>query len=176
MARYCVRPLRSEDFATLQRLEEEVFGRLGETLLGPYYLRLCCDFFQESCFLALDGEEPAGYVLCFLKGQEAYCTTLAVLPNYQRTRVVVELLRALVQHLVPRVDSCWFTVEKDNVAARSLHKALGATDTGIRHGFYGPGVDRLVSRIDREGFAALRARYQRLGLVGPESGELRGAA
>lgn len=176
MARYTVRPLCSADFDTLQRLEEDVFGQSGESLLGPYYVRLCCDFFSESCFLALDGTTPAGYLLCFLKGREAYCTTLAVLPAYQRTRVVVELLRSLVQHLVPRVDSCWFTVEENNVAARALHKALGATDTEVRTGFYGPGVDRIVSRIDREGFAALRARYERLGLVGPDSNELRGAA
>jgi ribosomal protein S18 acetylase RimI-like enzyme len=176
MARYTVRPLCSADFDTLQRLEEDVFGQRGESLLGPYYVRLCCDFFAESCFLALDGTTPAGYLLCFLKGREAYCTTLAVLPAYQRTRVVVELLRALVQHLVPRVDSCWFTVEENNVAARALHKALGATDTEVRTAFYGPGIDRIVSRIDREGFAALRARYERLGLVGPDSTELRGAA
>jgi ribosomal protein S18 acetylase RimI-like enzyme len=176
MARYTVRPLCPADFDTLQRLEEDVFGQRGESLLGPYYVRLCCDFFADSCFLALDGPTPAGYLLCFLKGREAYCTTLAVLPAYQRTRVVVELLRALVQHLVPRVDSCWFTVEENNVAARALHKALGATDTEVRTGFYGAGVDRIVSRIDREGFAALRARYERLGLLGPDSSELRGAA
>ncbi len=176
MARYTLRSLCPGDFETLQRLEEDVFGQCGEPLLGPYYVRLCCDFFPESCFLAFDGSTPAGYLLCFLKGREAYCTTLAVLPAYQRTRVVVELLRALVQHLVPRVDSCWFTVEEDNVAARALHKALGATDTEVRSGFYGPGVDRIVSRIDRDGFAALRARYERLGLLGPDGSELRGAA
>ena len=176
MARYTLRSLCSADFDTLQRLEADVFGRCGDSLLGPYYVRLCCDFFQESCFLALDGSTPCGYLLCFLKGREAYCTTLAVLPAYQRTRVVVELLRALVQHLVPRVDSCWFTVEEDNVAARALHKALGATDTEVRRDLYGPGVARIVSRIDRAAFAALRTRYERLGLLGPDGGELRGAA
>ena len=176
MARYSIRPLCTVDFETLQRLEEDVFGQRGESVLGPYYVRLCCDFFHDSCFLALDGDTPAGYLLCFLKGREAYCTTFAILPAYQRTRVVVELLRALVQHLVPRVDSCWFTVEENNVAARALHKALGATDTELRSDFYGPGVARIVSRIDREGFSALRARYERLGLLPPDGAELRGAA
>jgi len=168
MARREIRPLRQDDFQELMRIEEEVFGAAGEGVLGAYYVRLCCEFFGETCFGALEDGRMVGYVLCFLKGREAYCTTLAVAPGRQGSRVAVRLLKALTGALLDRADACWFTVKEDNLQARSLHRALGARELGVREDFYGPGDRRLVSRIDRAAFEAMRGRMERLGLVDRE--------
>jgi ribosomal protein S18 acetylase RimI-like enzyme len=83
----------------------------------------------------------------------------------QGSRVAFQLLRALIGALVGRVDSCWFTVKEDNLAARALHTVLGATDVGVREDFYGPGDRRMVSRIERRAFQRLETRLRRLGLL-----------
>ncbi|MFN0250666.1 MAG: GNAT family N-acetyltransferase [Kofleriaceae bacterium] len=165
MSRYTIRTLTSNDFAALAHLENEVFGAMGEAVLCPHYLRLCTEIYRESCFIALDGDRPVGYLLSFVHGREAHCTTLAVIPEYQKTRVTVQLIGAFVRHVIDHVDVCWFTVKEDNAPARAVHKMLGATEVGRKKDYYGPGDERIVSKIDRATFERMRDKYERLGFV-----------
>jgi hypothetical protein len=165
MSDYLVRPLEPEDFDTLMLLEERLFGDEGHKTLGPFYVRLCCDFFADTCFLAFLDGAPVGYCLSFVRGREAYCSTLAILQGHQRSRLVFRFVQAFVGAIASRVDTVWFTVHEDNADARALHATLGARELEAHEAYFGPGEPRIVSRIDRVAFDRLRARIGRLGLV-----------
>lgn len=171
MPSYQVRTLRSDDFEALSVLEQEIFGAAGEALLCPHYLRLCCEIFGDTCFLALDGDRPVAYLLCFIKDRRAHCTSLAVHADYQRRRVTGMLIAAFARSILDRVDECWFTVKEDNLAARGLHAFLGARELYRRRDYYGKGDERIVSCIDREGFERVRERYRRLGVIAADGAE-----
>ncbi len=165
MTRYRVRSLCSDDFDTIMSLERTLFGDTDDGVLGPYYVRLCCSFFGRTCFLAEADGRPVGYLLSFLNGREAYCTTLAILPEFQGTRALLALLREFTRAIDDRIDSCWFTVEEDNDAARALHRMLGAVEETVIPNYYGEGRPRIVSRIDRAAVSRMSERFRRLGLL-----------
>lgn len=174
MGHRVIRPLRTDDFAALMKLEFEIFARTGEEVLGPYYVRLCTEFFPDTCFIATEDDRPIGYILSFVRGTQAYCTTLGVLPAHQGGRLAVQLIRKLIASLSTRVDACFFTVKENNAAARALHAALGAREVDVREDFYGPGDRRLVSRVERRDLERLRGRLERVGLM--EASPVSGAA
>jgi ribosomal protein S18 acetylase RimI-like enzyme len=167
MADYDVRSLKPGDFDTLMALEETMFGERGEKTLGPFYVRLCCDFFGDTCFLGYVEGKAVGYMLSFVSGREAYCSTLAIAPEHQRTRLVFRFVQTFVTAIASKVDAVWFTVHEANADARTLHATLGARETGRHDCYYGPDEPRIISRIDRPAFDKLRARIARLGLLTP---------
>jgi len=165
-SRYSVRALTSEDFRHLRRLESEIWGGDATGELCPHYLRLCTEIFPDWCFIALDGDRPVGYTLTFANGKVAYCATLAVHPDYQKTRVNYLLIRETVKKLLAEeMEQCRFLVEPGNTDARSVHNALGARVVQEVQDFYQDGDTRLWSIIDRADLDRVRERYTRLKLV-----------
>ncbi len=165
MSEYDVHALRPSDFDAIMRLEEELFGAKGDKTLGAFYVRLCCDFYGDTSFIAYADGRPVAYILSFVREREAYCSTFAIVPEHQRTRVVHYLVQAFIKGIAYRVDSLWFTVSESNADARAMHATLGAKELETRADYFGPGESRIVSRIDRAAFDRLRARMERLGLL-----------
>ena len=164
--RYEIRPVRPSDFQHLLRLEREIWSEDAAGTLCPHYLRLCTDLYSDWCFIAMDGDRPVGYVLNFPKGKVNYCATLAVHPEYHKTRVNYLLIRAMVKKLLLEgTEECRFLVEPGNLDARSVHQALGARVVAEVDDFYWKGDKRLWSVIDQHDMERIRARYTRLKLV-----------
>lgn len=165
-SRFVVRPLLSGDYAALRGLEAILWKNDEAGELCPHYLRLCTEMYADWCFIALDGDQAVGYVLNFPNGKINYCATLAVLPEYQKTRVNYLLLRAMVKKLLTEnMEECRFLVEPDNHDARSVHQTLGARVVAEVDDYYRKGDRRLWSVIDKGDLEKLRARYTRLRLV-----------
>lgn len=164
--RYFVRALSRDDYRHLRRLEGEIWGADPTGQLCAYYLRLCTEMFSDWCFIAFDGDRPVGYVLNFCKGRTAYCATLAVHPEYQKSRVNYLLIRAMVKKLIEAdIEECRFLVEPDNNDARSVHQALGARVVAEVKDYYHEGDTRLWSVITKADLEKVRERYTRLKLV-----------
>jgi ribosomal protein S18 acetylase RimI-like enzyme len=160
-----IHALTPADFDAIMELEGSLFGAKGEKTLGAFYVRLCCDFYGDTSFIALRDGKPIGYILSFVREREAYCSTLAIVPEFQRTRVVHHLIQAFIRAIAYRVDVLWFTVEEGNSDARALHATLGAREIEVHEAYFGPGEPRIISRIERGAFEKLRARMERLGLL-----------
>ncbi len=165
-SRFVLRPLKSEDFHHLQQLEEAIWASDSSGQLCPYYLRLCTEFYAEWCFIAFADGKPVGYVLNFPKGKINYCATLAVLPEFQKTRVSYLLIRAMVSKLLEEdMEECRFLVEPENTDARDVHQSLGARVIGEVQDYYHKGDRRLISVIAKHDMDSLKAKYSRMRLV-----------
>ena len=171
MSDYDVRPLEPRDFDTLMALEQQLFGDKGEKTLGPFYVRLCCDFFSDTCFLALRRRRarrllplvrprPRGVLL----DARHRAGAPALAPRLPVRAVVRRRDRVAGRHRVvhgPRVE---------RRRARPPRDARRARDRACTTAYFGPGEPRIVSRIDRVAFEKLRSPH---GAPGPAPGRRR---
>lgn len=89
--------------------------------------------------LALNGGQPAGFLLLRQAADEAEIITLAVRPRLQRLGVARALLQAGLHGLAERgAKACFLEVAEDNAAALALYAGYGFSEVGRRPGYYGP--------------------------------------
>jgi len=152
-----VRSLTRSDYPALLALQERLQPAAEWGPAGSRFLRFYCEGFADSSFVAMVDGEPVGYLLCFVRDRDAYCTALALEPEMRGSPVAARLLDRFVAEISERVDACWLAVTHDDDAVRALHKMLGARQVGVRVAYAGPGEDMISQRIDRARFDEMGA-------------------
>lgn len=152
-AQPALRRAQETDLPELRRLDQEIFQ---EVAYPGFLLRQLYDMYTEYFVVLDDGEgRLRGYVLAgtTVLGRDSWILGLCVTRD-RRGRglgreLMEEILRLLLRDGVERVR---LTVEPANRAAVRLYRSLGfhaeEPDGGLRRDYFGPGMDRLVMRLD----------------------------
>jgi ribosomal-protein-alanine N-acetyltransferase len=104
-------------------------------------------------YLAADGDEPLGMILCRVAAGEMEVLTLAVPASYRRKGVAKALMTAaLGAARQAGAVAAFLEVAVDNAVAASLYAGLGFRRSGLRKNYYDRGprglADALVMRLD----------------------------
>ncbi|HZH27845.1 MAG TPA: ribosomal protein S18-alanine N-acetyltransferase [Azospirillaceae bacterium] len=97
--------------------------------------------------IAVDGAEPAGFLLARSVADEAEILTICVRPGWRRRGIGRDLLRAAAAGLRSRgaVD-LFLEVAHDNAPALGLYRGVGFLEVGRRRAYYRDGRDAIVMR------------------------------
>lgn len=90
-------------------------------------------------FVAFDGNEIVGLILCQVMSDQTEILTFCVHPARQRQKIG----EALLQKILTPGTTVFLEVAADNVAACNLYKKLGFKVIGSRPGYYKRGNDAI---------------------------------
>jgi N-acetylglutamate synthase len=97
-----------------------------------------------SSFVAIDGDELIGTVLCGHDGRRGLIHHLVVAPSHQRRGLARSLLRASLQALrQAHIDKCHLLVFKTNEPGLAFWRAVGA-DERVSLALFSVGTDNLA--------------------------------
>jgi hypothetical protein len=121
-------------------------------------LELFATLFQDTSFVAFDGDNLVGYALCATDGRSALCPLIEVVPPHEQTLVFSDLLTSLAFALLGRVDECLVTVPTDEPTLAAFAATLEGPPVVWREDFFGTGEARALWRVDRAGLRRLVRR------------------
>lgn len=150
-----IRPLRANDFAKLVLLEQQVDSKELRSSVGPsasaYYLKMCCEHFQETSLIVEEDGEPIGYLLAFIQGREAFCGGFGVVTSDRRSPALMErVVERFIAQVQARVDVLWWTLPMASASKRALLQRLGAVEIEHRADFSKSGPGRVLVRLGIE--------------------------
>ncbi|HUG83866.1 MAG TPA: ribosomal protein S18-alanine N-acetyltransferase [Euzebya sp.] len=155
-ARPAIRPMRPEDIAAVQLIEQQVYEQ-------PWSASLFATELAEPnrCYLAAWAEEGAGGGLLGYGGvrlavDEAHITNVAVAPRARRQKVGSHLVLALLEAAVDMgATAATLEVRTSNRAAQGLYASFGFASVGVRPRYYAAdGEDAIIMWVhDLDGMA-----------------------
>ncbi len=138
--------MASEHVSALAQIEKQCFSTpwsenaLAEELENP----------NARFFVALCGEQVAGYIGAHNIVGEVYITNVAVAPDYRRKGVATQLIEKLVE--ISRAENAEFItleVRESNSSAQALYEKQGFGVVGKRKAFYeNPREDAILMTIN----------------------------
>lgn len=147
-----LREFAPEDFAAAMRIERELFPRdaWSEDLLRS---ELELVGVSRQYWVAVDGAEVVGYCGLYYLPPESDVQTIAVKASHQRCGIGSRMLRTMMD--AARSKGCkrmMLEVAVENTGAMALYEQFGFRALGVRHNYYGPGLDCVVMECaDLEG-------------------------
>jgi ribosomal-protein-alanine N-acetyltransferase len=105
----------------------------------------------SRCYVVVIDDDDAllGYAGVMTVGADADVQTVAVAPLAQGRGIGRLLLHSLLATARDRgCTRCFLEVRSDNAAAIALYERHGFTRTGVRRGYYAPGVDAMTYQAD----------------------------
>ncbi|GAA4801826.1 GNAT family N-acetyltransferase [Streptomyces ziwulingensis] len=148
-----LRTARGDDLPELCRLDKEVFQ---EVAYPEFLLRQMYDMYADHLLVLDDGTgRLRGYVLAGTTRLDrgSWILGLCVIQDQRRNGLGRELMVEVLDRLRGcGIEQVRLTVEPANRAAILLYRGLGFVpeepDGGLRRDYFGPGMDRLVLRLD----------------------------
>jgi ribosomal-protein-alanine N-acetyltransferase len=145
--RFRIERMRREFLPGIWRVEEESFDE-------PYprrYLAALSEW-ADLFYVALVGEEVAGYAAASSEGDSLHILSIAVLPRFRRRGIGRALLsRILEEGRAMGLKGAILEVGARNEGAKAFYKGFGFEECGVRAGYYGGREDALVLRLSFQG-------------------------
>jgi ribosomal-protein-alanine N-acetyltransferase len=129
-----VTPMRRRHLRGVLRIESQVYPRPWS--LGLFMSEL--GFRNSRVYLvARVGSSVVGYAGLMLVAGDGHVTTIAVDPDWHRSKIGTRLLLHLArQGIAHGVDNLTLEVRVGNTGAQEMYRAFGFAPAGVRKGYY----------------------------------------
>lgn len=141
-------PMRRRHLRAVLRIEGLVYPRPWSASL---FLQEIARRGDRVYLVARTGGEVVGYGGLMTAGAEAHITTIAVDPDFQRRRIGIKIMLALMEAAIERgSDAVSLEVRKSNTPAQRLYEKFEFRPVGVRRGYYvETAEDAIVMWTDR---------------------------